>query len=86
MRDRLATRNDILGMLFELMMHGLHPLSLSSVFVLSNHLICGEEPKFYQGAGGYLVLMITRRHLWWIWIVAHIMIFSKFIILEIDGV
>ena len=41
-------------MLFVLMMHGLHPLSLSFVFVLSNHPLCGREPKFYQGEGGYL--------------------------------
>ena len=69
-------------MFFEFMMHGLHPLSLSSVSVLSNHPICGGEPKFYQEADGYLVLMMTRRHLWWIWTLAHIMIFSNYIILK----
>ena len=63
-------------------MHGLHPLGLSSVSVLSNHPICGGEPKFYQEADGYLGLMMTRRHLWWIWTLAHIMIFSNYIILK----
>jgi len=64
------------------MMHGLHPLGLSSISVLSNHPICGGEPKFYQEAGGYLGLMMARRHLWWIWTLAHIMIFSNYIILK----
>jgi len=68
------------------MMHGLHPLGLSSVSVLSNHPICGGEPKFYQEAGGYLGLMMTRRHLWWIWTLAYIMIFSNYIILKIERV
>jgi len=65
-------------------MHGLHPLplALSSVFALSNHPTLGWEPKFYQGAGGYLVLMMTRRYSWWIWTLAHIMIFSKLITLK----
>jgi len=68
------------------MMHGLHPLGLNFVFVLSNHPTCGGEPKFYQGAGGYLGSIITRRHLWCIWTLAHITIFSKWIILMIERV
>ena len=68
------------------MMHGLQPLDLSSISVLSNHPICGGEPKFYQGAGGYLGLMMARKHLWWIWTLAYIMIFSNYIILKIERV
>jgi len=73
-------------MFFEFMMHGLHPLGLSSVSVLSNHPICGGEPKFYQEADGYLGLIMAWRHLWWIWTLAHIMIFSNYIILNIGQV
>ena len=79
MKDRLVTWNDILRV---------HDASSEphSVFILSNHPNCGGEPKFYQGVGGYLGSIMTRRPLWWIWTLAHIMIFSKFIILKIERV
>jgi len=73
-RDRLATWNDTLGMLFGFMMHGLYPRSLNLVFAFSDHPTFGEEPKCYLGTGGCLASMMARGHWWWI---LHIAIFSK---------